>query len=655
MPAVDGTLFADGDGCLALSQNGVTELDAAGAVRRTAIFDQGPLYFSRAAFNGTNFFLFDGIVGTGFRGRIVDRNAHVLSTAKLPITEDSSSDAAVTASADGGFTIIVADVVEGIYAMQINAAGQMSGSKVDLFSPGNRHSWYMVTVAANAGQTLVAWTTFGSNFVHTVALRNGAIVQDNVLPPTVERSRTIELLPSGSGFILLRNANVDTVYSVLAYRLDANGLPRDAAPAVILDGGYSDAGATSRRLVLLGARNGSNGTLIEVSAAITASGIVPEATYDVTATAVRQIDPVVASDGVYFFSAWIEKTSSTIAIVAGRVTRSGLPLDGTGVVVAELPASLNARPLSTPSVAFGAGVYLVVFAYGPNFDHTVMGRRYARDGTPIDPAPFLITRSGIEPSVAFGGGHFLVAWELISSTQSNPVISLAGATVEADRTEGPEQLLTPAPSLQLPEETGVVGRPRIAWNGRHFIIAYDLVQENASNIPLAYRVRVLRASPAGTPVDGHTFNAVEGAAYSTIACSEQECMVIASRLDAVVAAAVHDDGGLRADAPKIIPIGQASSWGAVAFDGASYLLAWRAGDSVVGVTRISRGGVAYAPAVAGTRNAKDAAPVSPPDVAVNLAGDTAIVTTEFNTVWLIDRARFYFASEFPTPRKRATR
>jgi hypothetical protein len=132
-------------------------------------------------------------------------------------------------------------------------------------------------------------------------------------------------------------------------------------------------------------------------------------------------------------------------------------------------------------------------------------------------------------------------------------------------------------------------------------------------------------------------------------------VVIASRLDAVVAAAVHDDGGLRADPPKIIPIGQASSWGAVAFDGASYLLAWRAGDSVVGVTRISRGGVPYAPAVAGTWNAKDAAPVSPPDVAVNLAGDTAIVTSEFNMAWLIDRARFYFASEFPTPRKRATR
>jgi hypothetical protein len=35
------------------------------------------------------------------------------------------------------------------------------------------------------------------------------------------------------------------------------------------------------------------------------------------------------------------------------------------------------------------------------------------------------------------------------------------------------------------------------------------------------------------------------------------------------------------------------------------------------------------------------------------AGHTAIVTTEFNKIWMIDRARFYFASEIPLPRHRA--
>ena len=44
--------------------------------------------------------------------------------------------------------------------------------------------------------------------------------------------------------------------------------------------------------------------------------------------AVRQITPAVASDGD-FFGVWVETTSTTSRIVAGRVTRSGLPLDGT--------------------------------------------------------------------------------------------------------------------------------------------------------------------------------------------------------------------------------------------------------------------------------------------------------------------------------------
>lgn len=37
----------------------------------------------------------------------------------------------------------------------------------------------------------------------------------------------------------------------------------------------------------------------------------------------------------------------------------------------------------------------------------------------------------------------------------------------------------------------------------------------------------------------------------------------------------------------------------------------------------------------------------------NSAGDTAIVTSEFDNVWLIDRAKFYFASELPVQRRRA--
>ena len=94
-------------------------------------------------------------------------------------------------------------------------------------------------------------------------------------------------------------------------------------------------------------------------------------------------------------------------------------------------------------LTIGGGVYLVVFASATTPEHIVMGRRYARDGTAIDPAPFAITHTGVGPSVAFGGGRFLVAWGLCGQVACS-ANSLAGATVGSDGAEGPEQLLTPA-------------------------------------------------------------------------------------------------------------------------------------------------------------------------------------------------------------------
>jgi hypothetical protein len=372
-------------------------------------------------------------------------------------------------------------------------------------------------------------------------------------------------------------------------------------------------------------------------------------------TAVRQITPSIASDGVDFFAAWTETTSTTTRIVAGRVTRSGLPLDGTGLVVAESSSSPSDR-VSAPAVTFGAGAYLVVFMTGIPGYGDVMGRRYTRDGTPIDSAPFLIGRNADLPSVAFGGARFLVAWPRYRAW------SIIGTTVAADGSVGVEQQLTPPLAQELKEEYGELERPMIGWNGRHFIVAYidwEYAETNFDPAPIiAWRVRVLRASPLGAPLDAHTIGAVEGGNTASIACSDRECIVGATRGADIVAVVVHDDATLHADAPKVAASSRSSSSATIAFDGASYILAWHADDSLLGLSHVSRGGEPYAIAAIGTVNPTDyvnpyAAP-PPPALIANSAGDTAIVTSEFDTVWLIDRAKFYFASELPVQRRRAT-
>jgi len=555
--------------------------------------------------------------------------------------------------------VLVGGAINGIYALRVSATGQLIGS-VNLFTPGNQSGGYLVSIATNtSGRTVAAWTTSGSAFVHTVALHGGGADPDLVLLSGSERTTRIALLPSGNGFILLRNTTVGVTSAqrrMFAIRLDATGAPRDASPTLLLNGAYAAAAATSHTLVLLGYGDDVSRNLLEVSAAITDSGIVASVTYDIVATAVRQFDPAVASDGVDFFGAWIETTSTTTTLMAGRVTRSGLPLDGTGLTVAESSAIPSNRPLRSPSVAFGAGVYLVVFVSDLNSEHRVMGRRYARDGSPIDPAPFVISHTGVAPSVAFGGGRFLVAWDLCSPFACT-INSLAGAMVGSDGSQDPPQLLTPALSQELHEELGYTGRPMIGWNGRHFVVAYDLAEQGPPNsLPVAYRVRVLRVSPSGTPLDAHTTTAVEGGTDAAIACSDHECVVSSVRGGNVVAAVVHDDASLVADAPKIVADVQRVAYDAIAFDGASYILAWRIGDTLLGVARITRGGDPYGVGVTGTTNANIyAQPASTIAIAANAAGDTAIIATQFDNAWMIDRAHFYFASEIPLPRRRAAR
>jgi len=69
-----------------------------------------------------------------------------------------------------------------------------------------------------------------------------------------------------------------------------------------------------------------------------------------------------------------------------------------------------------PSIAFGRGVYLIVWQEGFNglgHDSNIMGLRIAADGKPIDKTPFVIGAAASvqeAPAVAFCGGRFLVAW-----------------------------------------------------------------------------------------------------------------------------------------------------------------------------------------------------------------------------------------------------
>jgi hypothetical protein len=122
-------LFPYGDGCLALSQTGIAELDSSGTVRRNVVLaDQAQLFYTSAAFDGTNFFLLDFLDSQRWRGRLVDRNGHLLYTTTVSIDDDDPGAFAIAASAGGGFTVFVAKAAAGIYTIRISPAGQVMGT-----------------------------------------------------------------------------------------------------------------------------------------------------------------------------------------------------------------------------------------------------------------------------------------------------------------------------------------------------------------------------------------------------------------------------------------------------------------------------------------------------------------------------------------------
>src|SRR5262249_53006429 len=115
----------------------------------------------------------------------------------------------------------------------------------------------------------------------------------------------------------------------------------------------------------------------------------------------------VASDGNGFLVAWGSIASNVYTIHAARISSRGQVLD---------PGGLLLGSGSTPAAAFGSGEYFVTWsAPGPGADPSdIYGARVSSGGSVLDPGGFPVasaTNYQWQPSVAYGAGEFLVAWQ----------------------------------------------------------------------------------------------------------------------------------------------------------------------------------------------------------------------------------------------------
>lgn len=151
-------------------------------------------------------------------------------------------------------------------------------------------------------------------------------------------------------------------------------------------------------------------------------------------------------------------------IVAARIRRDGTVLDPDGLALPSAPGS------SHPAVAYDSGQFLVVWQEPHPAGEDIRGARVSTAGELLDGTSIPISTAPVRqlsPSVAGGGGRFLVAWE---DTRASELFDLR-FTPFAARVSGAGAVLDRRGlPLAPPERFGL--DPDVVFMGRDFLVAW---------------------------------------------------------------------------------------------------------------------------------------------------------------------------------------
>lgn len=209
-----------------------------------------------------------------------------------------------------------------------------------------------------------------------------------------------------------------------------------------------------------------------------------------------QTFPAVASDGQDFLVVWSERLPVTpirYVLKARRVVGGGQQFEPILTLEADL------HPDSRPSVAWGGGAYLVVWESNRTVGKFLAGSLLRPDGTIIGQAGFEISTSfGRNPSlpdIAWSETHFLVVWgEGDRVADCGTAICPFGpmTDIRARRVSSAGFVFDPEPiAIATSEELQTF--PTVTWDGANNLVAFSKV-ENGSRLGIVGR----RILPDGT-------------------------------------------------------------------------------------------------------------------------------------------------------------
>jgi hypothetical protein len=359
-----------------------------------------------------------------------------------------------------------------------NGAVLDSPAKLVADTPGRQDHFPAIAAAGSSLQ--VVWndsSTGLSNTGHALAARmatNGTVLDT---PGRLLSQQTVDQLSpavaSGGGnqLVVWRDNRNFTNQDIFASRVTSSGsvldpggialtsLPgADGFPAVAFGGGQflvvwknDPSGADNANIYAQ--RIGTNG--VPAGAAFVVSGAVKD-----------QSEPAVTFDGSNFLVAFTDLRNGGADIYAARVSPTGSVVDPSG-----FPVSTATGSQSGPEAAFDGSNALVVWSDGRNATNDIYGARVSPAGGVLEPAGIGIQTDGFtqfRPSVAFGGGSYLVAWDESGNIWGTRVTTAGGVV-------NPSGIaLSLAGDQQDSPAVAFNGTFLVAWNDRRSGVTYDI-------------------------------------------------------------------------------------------------------------------------------------------------------------------------------------
>jgi len=314
----------------------------------------------------------------------------------------------------------------------------------------------------------------------------------------------------------------------------------------------------------------------------------------------NQTWPAIASDGQDFL---VVQGGGSL-ILAHRVGGDGT-VDPVSVVV-----NSGATAVGYPKVAFGAGVYTVVWTQTPA--QAIRVARITPAGQLLDPGGINVSGGGIDvdPHVDFDGTNFYVVWQ----RKDGALWDLWGAHVN------PGAELVSGPTLLLDGNTwGYVSSGQVAFNGTEHLITITTGEPVFSNSDL-YAQRVSAAgAPIGSPLPVSTLEGRSQVAMGIAAVGNQFFIIWEGNYVSGVSFVYDTEGarvesGIVLDSPNPISVSRSAPWqthSATSFDGENFLCVfedWRTGAP------------SYAPTLYGVRVSPQGIPIDSSAFAVRTSG-----------------------------------